>query len=74
LPCRYTGARPVRLRPDLKEVAIERSIEYCMLSIGLSARRAFLIGFGVIARMTALPGWAARRTLRGIRSLEKNPT
>jgi len=64
----------VLFRPDLQEVAIERSIEYCMLSIGLSARRALLIGFGVTARMTALPGWAARRTLRGISSLEKKPT
>jgi hypothetical protein len=53
---------------------MERSIEYWKLSIGLRALRALLIGFGVIARMTARPGWAARRTLRGIRSLEKKPT
>jgi hypothetical protein len=45
-----------------------------MLSIGLSARRARFTAFGVIARLTALPGCTARRTLRGIRSLEKKPT
>jgi hypothetical protein len=45
-----------------------------MLSIGLSARRARFTALGVIARLTALPGWTARRTLRGIRSLEKKPT
>lgn len=45
-----------------------------MLSIGDIALRARFTAFGVTARLTALPGWAARRTLRGIRSLEKKPT
>ena len=43
------------------------------LSIGCSARPAFLIDLGVTARFTARPGWAARRALRGISSLEKKP-
>jgi hypothetical protein len=73
LPCRYVGTRFFRLCPDLSAVAIERSIEYCKLSIGL-VRLAFLIAFGVTARFTARPGCMARRTLRGMRSLEKNPT
>jgi hypothetical protein len=37
------------------------------------ARRAFLIGFGVIARFTVRTGCVARRTLRGMSNLEKNP-
>jgi hypothetical protein len=74
LPCRNAGARPLRFRPDRRDIAIERSTEYWKLSIGLRALRARFTAFGVTARMTALPGWTARRTLRGISSLEKNPT
>jgi hypothetical protein len=45
-----------------------------MLSMGDIALRARFTAFGVTARLMALPGWAARRTLRGIKSLEKKPT
>lgn len=61
------------LRPDLSEVAIERSTECLALSIGCNARRAFLTALGVIARLTARPGWAARRTPRGISDRVKKP-
>jgi hypothetical protein len=45
-----------------------------MLSMGDIALRACFTAFGVTARLTALPGCTARRTLRGIKSLEKKPT
>ncbi len=48
-------------------------MEYTALSTGCNARRAFLMDLGVTARLTARPGCMARRTLRGISSLEKNP-
>jgi hypothetical protein len=54
-------------------VATERSIEYLALSMGLSARRAFLIAFGVTARLTARPGCMARRTFRGMSNLDRKP-
>src|SRR5262249_742442 len=73
VPCRYTCALRFP-RPDLSEVAIERSTEYFALSIGCSARRAFLTALGVTARFNARPGCPARRTLRGIRSRVKKPT
>ena len=73
LPWRYTGARPRFFRPDLSDVAIDRSMEYLALSIGCIARRAFLIGFGVMALFTARPGCMARRMPRGISSRLKNP-
>src|SRR5215472_14775648 len=41
--------------------------------MGLSARLALLMVFGVTARFTARPGCTARRTLRGMSSLEKKP-
>lgn len=55
-------------------VATERCTEYIALSTGCRARRAFLIGLGVMARFTARPGCTARRTLRGTSNLEKKPT
>ena len=72
LPCRKTGA--LRLPPDRMVVATERCTEYAALSMGCIARLAFLTTLGVTARLTARPGWTARRTLRGMNNLEKKPT
>ena len=41
--------------------------------MGCMARLAFLTTLGVTARLTARPGWTARRTLRGIKSLDRKP-
>ena len=68
----YTGTLRLSL-PERSDVAIERSMEYFVLSIGCIARRAFFTTFGLTARFTARPGCTARRTLRGTRSLVKNP-
>src|SRR6266567_3209856 len=64
---------PFFLNPDLSDVAIDRSIEYLMLSIGFKARCALLIGLGVTARLTARPGCMARLTPRGASSRVKRP-
>lgn len=61
------------LLPERSDVAIERSTEYFVLSIGCIARRAFFTAFGVTARFTARPGCMARRTLRGTKSRVKKP-
>jgi hypothetical protein len=53
---------------------LARGTEYAALSMGCTARLAFLTTFGVTARLTARPGWIARRTLRGMNNLEKKPT
>lgn len=71
-PWRHTLALPCR--PERILVATERCIEYTALSTGCKARRAFLIGLGVMTRFTARPGCVARRTLRGTSNLEKKPT
>lgn len=70
-PWRHTVAR--RFRPDRSLVATDFSIEYLALSIGLTARRARLITFGVMARFTVLAGCIARRTPLGTSSLDRNP-
>jgi len=71
LPCRKTGA--LRLPLDRMVVATERCTEYAALSMGCIARLAFLTTLGVTARLTARPGWTARRILRGINSLNRKP-
>jgi hypothetical protein len=64
----------LRFPPDRMVVATERCTEYAALSMGRKARLAFLTTLGVTARLTARPGWTARRTLRGMNNLEKKPT
>lgn len=59
-PWRYNRTLP--LRPERMLVATKRCIEYIALSTGCRARRAFLTGLGVMARLTARPGCTARRT------------
>ena len=59
--------------PDRMVVATERCTEYAALSMGCIARLAFLTTLGVTARLTARPGWTARRILRGINSLNRKP-
>src|SRR5487761_1128029 len=71
-PCRKT--RVLALLPERMLVAADRCREYTALSSGCRARLAFLIAFGVTARLTARPGCMARRTLRGTSSREKKPT
>jgi hypothetical protein len=60
VPCRYTGARPLRrcfdFRPDRSEVATDRSTPYFALSSGCIARVAFFTAFGVAALFTARTG------------------
>jgi hypothetical protein len=69
----YTGDQPFLFPIDRSDVAKDRATAYCMLSMGLSARRDFLMTFGVMARLTVLPGCTARRTPRGATSLERKP-
>ena len=69
VPWRYTGDRLV----DRFLVLRERSTPYTALLTGCMARRARFTAFGVIARLTARPGWAARRTLRGMKSRDRKP-
>jgi hypothetical protein len=60
VPCRYTGARPLRrcfdFQPDRSEVATDRSTPYFALSSGCIARVAFFTAFGVAALFTARTG------------------
>jgi hypothetical protein len=70
LPCRYT----LELLVLLDFVFSDRVTPYVALLIGCRDRLALLMLLGVKARLTARPGWTARRTPRGMNILDKSPT
>lgn len=63
----------LRYEPNANLPEIEAVLRRGPRLTGCMARRARFTAFGVIARLTARPGWAARRTLRGMKSRDSKP-